>query len=171
MASWNGRLVIVDDGMPFEEGYFPATSGDEGALQVKESGATEGQINSDEVTPFFGTGTPATDSYVVKGVRYTTYVFGEGAIQYADLGADVPYEMSRDAATNGGQTTLYSRERLCFAPYGISFIKTSVASLSPTNAELENGQNWVLVNNGKTNGSRKTINHKDIAIARIFTRG
>lgn len=171
MASWNGRLVIVDDGMPFEEGYFPATSSDEGALQVKASGATDGQINADEVTPFFGTGTPATDSYVVKGVRYTTYVFGEGAIQYADLGADVPYEMSRDAATNGGQTTLYSRERLCFAPYGISFVKTSVASLSPTNAELENGQNWLLVNNGKTSGSRKTINHKDIAIARIFTRG
>ena len=171
MATWNGRLVIIDDGMPFEEGYFPATQGEAGALQVKASGATDGQINSAEVTPFFGTGTPATDSYVVKGVRYTTYVFGEGAFSFANLGAKVPYEMSRDPKTNGGEDTLYTRERLCFAPYGISFTKKSVTTQSPTDAELENGQNWKLVDNGKTSGSRKVIDHREIAIARVYSRG
>lgn len=123
MASWNGRLVIIDDGMPTEA--------------------------------------------VEDGVKYTTYVFGDGAIDFANLGVDVPYEMDRDPAKNGGQTTLYTRERLCFAPYGISFTKSSVASLSPTNAELEMGANWTLVNNG----ADKVINHKDIAISRIISLG
>lgn len=127
MATWNGRLVMVDDGMPVETGD--------------------------------------------DGTKYTTYILGDGMFDYADLGVKVPYEMDRDPAKNGGQDTLYSRERICFAPYGISFTKKSVASFSPTNAELENGDNWTLVDNGKTNGQQKTINHKDIAIARIISKG
>lgn len=123
MASWNGRLVIVDDGMP---------------------------VDTDE-----------------SGAVYTTYVFGDGAIEFADLGVRTPYEMDRDPAKNGGQDTLYTRERLCFAPKGISFTKASVASLSPTNAELENGANWTLV----SNGGDKVYNHKDIAVCRIVSRG
>lgn len=126
LAHWNGRLVIVDDGMP-----------------VEQSG----------------------DSY-----KYTTYVFGEGAIRFANLGAKVPYEMARDPKTNGGQDTLYSRKRVCYAPYGISYTKSSQASLSPTNAELEQGANWKLVDNGSAD-DLKTVNHKDIAIARIISLG
>ena len=57
LYSWNGKIVVVDDGMPAEDGYFPAASTDEGALQVKASGATDGQINQAEVTPYFGEGT------------------------------------------------------------------------------------------------------------------
>ena len=78
LYTWNGKTVVVDDGMPAEDGYFPASSTDEGALQVKASGASTGQINQAEVTPYFGEGTPAADSYVVPGTRYTTYVLGEG---------------------------------------------------------------------------------------------
>lgn len=173
LASWNGRTVIVDDGMPYTEGYFEATADDPGALLVKASGATAGQINVAEVTPFFGrtASAPADGMYVVKDVQYVTYVFGEGAFHFADLGAKVPYEMSRDPKTNGGEDTLYSRRRVCYAPYGISFTKKSVASLSPTNAELEKGTNWKLIDNGQTSGSRKVIDHRDIAIARIISRG
>ena len=174
MASWNGRLVIIDDGMPFAEGYFDAQQGDAGALQVKASGATGAQVNKADVEKaYFGskaTITAETD-YVVKGVQYTTYVFGEGAIEFADLGAKVPYEMSRDPKTNGGEDTLYARKRVCFAPKGISFIKKQVATLSPTNAELEDKRNWALVDNGQTSTKRKVFNHKDIAIARIISRG
>lgn len=135
MATWNGRLVIVDDGMPYEE--------------VAESSSGAG------------------DGYTA----YTTYVFGDGAFDFADLGAKVPYEMSRDPKTNGGQDTLYSRKRMCFAPKGINFTNASVATLSPTNAELENGANWKLVDNRKTGSARKVFNHKDIAIARIVSKG
>lgn len=128
LATWNGRMVIVDDGMPTEA-------------------AADGKT------------------------KYTSYVFGDGAIRFANLGAKVPFEMARDAKTNGGEDTLYSRRRMCFAPYGVSYIKASQASLSPTNAELENGANWALVNNGKSGGELATINHKDIAIARIVSLG
>lgn len=126
MATWNGKTVLIDDGMPTEA---------------------------------------AADH-----TKYTTYVFGQGAIEYADLGAKVPYEMSRDPKTNGGEDTLYWRERICYAPKGFDFIGTP-ASLSPTNAEFEDGANWGLASNGKSGGEKKVYNHKDIAIARIISRG
>lgn len=101
---------------------------------------------------------------------YTTYVLGDGAIEYTDCGAKVPYEMDRDPATNGGQETLYSRQRKCFAPYGISFTKKSMAKPSPTDAELEKGENWELVNS-QEDGDKKYISHKAIPIARILSLG
>ena len=44
-------------------------------------------------------------------------------------------------------------------------------SLSPTNEELANGENWTLVNNGGTGAGLKVIDHKAIPIARIISRG
>jgi hypothetical protein len=133
LASWNGRIVLIDDSMPTEE--------------------------------------VAADGEVPAYTKYTTYVLGEGAFDYENIGAQVPYEMSRDPKTNGGQDTLYSRQRKCFAPYGISYTKTSQATLSPTNAELENGANWTLVNDGGQGAARKYIEHKAIPIARIISKG
>lgn len=101
--------------------------------------------------------------------KYTTYVLGENAFEFTDAGAKVPYEMDRDPKVNGGEDTLYSRERVCYAPYGISFTKAHMATLSPTNSELEDGRNWELVNTGGT--SKDYIDHKAIPIARIITRG
>ncbi|CUH95885.1 hypothetical protein P22_1971 [Propionispora sp. 2/2-37] len=135
LATWNGRVVLIDDSMPTED--------------VPESTAGAG------------------DGYT----KYTTYILGEGAFDYENIGAQVPYEMNRDPKTNGGQDTLYSRQRKCFAPYGISYTKSSQATLSPTNAELENGANWSLVNDGGTGAARKYINHKAIPIARIISKG
>lgn len=101
---------------------------------------------------------------------YTTFVLGEGAIEYTDCGAKVPYEVDRDPRTNGGQDTLYSRQRKCFAPFGISFTAASMASHSPTNAELKMGANWELVNNSAASG-KQYINAKSIPIARIISLG
>ena len=93
-------------------------------------------------------------------------------IGYEDIGAKVPYEMDRDPAKNGGQDTLYTRQRKVFAPFGISYEKTSQASLSPTEAELANGANWDLVHSGEsTEAQRSYIDDKAIAIARIRSRG
>jgi len=102
-------------------------------------------------------------------VKYTTYVLGDGAIEYTDCGAKVPYEMDRNPATNGGQDLLYSRQRKCWAPFGISFTKAQMASNSPTNAELENGANWELVKSA--GATTKYIDHKVIPIARIISLG
>lgn len=101
---------------------------------------------------------------------YTTYTFGEGALTLQDVGAEVPYEMSRDPKTNGGEDTLYSRRRFVIQPFGISFEGTT-ASLSPTDTELETGAKWSLVNNGKTGADKKFFPHKLIPIARIITKG
>ena len=108
----------------------------------------------------------------VIATDYTTYVLGEGSIGYEDVGAKVPYEMARNAAKNGGEDTLYVRQRKCFAPFGISYEKANQATLSPTDAELQDGANWVLVHTGEAQASdRSYINHKAVAIARIISRG
>ncbi len=97
---------------------------------------------------------------------YTTYILGEGAISLEDVGAKVPYEMLRDAKTHGGEDTLISRKRNAVAVAGISYQKATQATNSPTNAELETGNNWSLVNDGT-----KCIDHKAVPIARIISRG
>jgi hypothetical protein len=128
LYSWNGKLVVVDDGMPTE------VSGDD--------------------------------------TIYTSYVLGEGTISYEDIGAKVPYEMNRDPKTNGGQDTLYTRQRKVFAPFGISYEKKSQATLSPTDTELANGANWDLVHSGETaEAERSYIADKAIAICRIKSKG
>lgn len=87
-------------------------------------------------------------------------------------GAKVPYEMARDPKKNGGEDTLYSRQRKVFAPYGISYEKASQATLSPTDTELKNGANWTLVHTGEAQDNQRSyINHKAIPIARIISRG
>lgn len=126
LATWNGRLVIVDDSMP-------AKNVTGGSHQYTE---------------------------------YTTYILGEGAFGFEPVGAKVPYEMTRDGKTNGGEDTLITRERNAVSVAGISYTKKSQATNSPTNAELEKGVNWSLVNNGTD-----AVDDKAIPIARIVSRG
>ena len=144
--------------------------------------ASSGKLTFTENTGYYGYGAPVVDATTEAGktatttatapvvnTEYTTYIFGDGAIEYTNCGAKVPSEMQRDPKVNGGQDTLYSRQRKCFAPYGISFTKTNMSSLSPTNAELEDGSNWELVNSGGSN--KEYISLKAIPIARIISLG
>lgn len=114
--------------------------------------------------------TMPVDTTDTENPVYTTFVLGDGAIEFTDCGAKVPYEMDRNPAKNGGQETLYSRQRKCFAPYGISFTKASMAKPSPTDAELEMGKNWELVNS-QEDGNKKYISRKAIPIVRILSKG
>lgn len=170
IATLNGRMVLVDDSMPVENGYVEATSSTPGALLVVASSATTGQITVTDVKKgdFYPAGVAAND-YVLAQTRYTTFILGDGAIEYTDCGVKVPYEMDRDPAVKGGKDLLYSRQRKAWAPYGISFTKASMASASPTNAELETGANWELVKSAGT--TTKYIDHKAIPIARIISLG
>lgn len=99
--------------------------------------------------------------------KYTTYVLGDGSIEYTDCGAKVPYETNRDPKTNGGQDTLYSRQRKIFAPYGISWTDSSI--ISPTDTQLETGSKWSLANSNES--TKEYFPHKAIPIARIISRG
>ena len=147
-----------------------ATSG--GSLTVTENskhyGAGAPAVSTDSAAGTIGV---VTTTAAVVNTQYTTYVFGDGAIEFTNCGAKVPYEMDRNPATNGGEDILYSRQRKCFAPYGISFTKSSMSSLSPTNTELEMGVNWELVNNGLTSTAKKYIDGKAIPIAQIISLG
>ena len=142
IATWNGKTVVVDDDMP--------TEGVDAVAANEEKGIV------------------AQEAYT----KYTTYVLGDGAFSYEDIGAKVPYEMQRDAKTKGGEDTLYVRQRKVFAPYGISYEKKSQKTNSPTDEELADGKNWELVHSGEDTASQRSyINHKAIPIARIISRG
>lgn len=96
----------------------------------------------------------------------TPVVLGEGAIILDDIGDAVPYEMSRDPKTNGGQDTLYVRDRYICGVDGISFEKPATITASASNTDLETGTNWNIINDGT-----KAIPHKAIAIAKIVSKG
>lgn len=128
IGTWNGRLVLIDDGMPTEE--------------------------------------VAADSGKAAYTKYTTYVLGEGSIVLDDIGDAVPYEMSRDPKTNGGQDTLYVRDGFICGVQGLSFEKPASITASATNADLSTGANWSVINDG-TNA----IPHKSIALAKIVSKG
>lgn len=173
LGTWNGKLVIIDDDMPTEEveaTYVKTadTSITTGKTYYTKSG-TKYAVVSNPVVGSIG------DYYEVSDeahTEYITYVLGIGAIDFEDVGVKVPYEMDRNPSKNGGQDTLYIRQRKVFAPFGISYEKKSQASLSPTDKELENGSNWDLVNSGEeSEEDRSYINHKAIPIARIISRG
>ncbi|NBK18603.1 major capsid protein [Anaerotruncus sp. 1XD42-93] len=106
------------------------------------------------------------ESLEAGGTKYTTYVLGEGAIVLDDIGDSVPYEMSRDPKTNGGQDTLFVRDRYICGVDGISFEKPASVTASASNADLKAGANWNVINDGK-----EAISHKAIAIVRIISQG
>lgn len=217
IATWNGRTVIIDDGVPTGSigttaGVYTVTIGGtvatgekfsvagaeftvdttqtptavatglEAALAsnanytVSRSGAV---LTLTEKTGKYGVGEPDTDTDSVAGTvtvatttepvvttTYTTYVLGEGSIVLDDIGDSVPYEMSRDPKTNGGQDTLYVRDRFICGVDGISFEKPASITASASNDDLANGDNWAVINDGT-----KAISHKAIAICKIVSKG
>jgi hypothetical protein len=171
LGTLHGRVVLIDDDMPSKEVYIKSSSGVSGALKIVANTATPaaGEIKLSSVTPVLNSYAPQEGDYVIKTTCYTSYILGQGAIEFTNAGAKVPYEAYRDPKTNGGQDTLYSRQRKCFAPNGISFTAASMASLSPTDAELETGSNWELVNSQGT--EKEYINHRSIPIAQLISLG
>ncbi len=160
---------------PSVSGYTWSNSAGKLTATEKSGHFEEGAFTVDVVQGASGTlvvGAVSVDTEPVVSEEYTTYVLGDGAISYEDIGAKVPYEMARNAAKNGGEDTLYTRQRKVFSPFGISYEKKSQASLSPTNAELKTGANWTLVHSGEADATERTyINHRAIPIARIKSNG
>lgn len=178
LGTWNGKMVVIDDDMPtapIATHYIKCKQTDKNALKVVADDATPG-ANAGEIkiadTKISGIKAGEFVFYIEAGTAYTSYALGTGSIAYEDIGAKVPFAMARDEKTNGGQDTLYMRQRKVFAPFGISYEKKHQASLSPTDAELANGENWALVNSGEEEEATTTfINHKAIAICKIVSRG
>ncbi|MGN0657844.1 MAG: phage coat protein [Ruminiclostridium sp.] len=170
LATINGRMVLIDDSMPVTKiaPTYKASTDTEvvaGKTYYTKSGSTYTAVASPS-------GNPSTSSYYEMAsegyTKYTSYVLGDGAIEYTDCGAKRPYETSRNPEKNGGEDTLYSRQRKIFAPYGISW--TNGGIISPTDEQLESGDNWSLANSNEDSG-KGYFPHKAIPIARIITRG
>ena len=173
LGTWNGRLVLIDDAMPTKEiksTYVRCNANDKSALKVTTAGTEAGAVKKETVAAVI---TDIKENEYVQHIQnetaYTTYILGEGAFDYENIGAKVPAEMARDPKTKGGQTILYTRQRKVFAPFGISYTKKTQASDSPTDTELKTANNWEIVNTGSSD--KKYIDHKTIPFARIISRG
>jgi hypothetical protein len=85
---------------------------------------------------------------------YTSFLFGEGAFGYG-VSRDNPeieggfgtwqLEYARQARVSGGITEMINRKRFFLHPRGVKWTSSSMAGLSPTNAELETAANWTRV--------------------------
>lgn len=171
IAQQGNKLVIIDDDMPVQNGYFTATADTPNALKVITTGTpTANEILKTTVDAAAFHPTVAANDYVVAGSKYTTYLLGKEAIEYCDIGAKVPVEPDRDPKTDGGKDILYTRKRILYAPKYISWVGAETI-ISPTAEQYEAGANWKIVNNGQTGNNLKWINPKIIPIARLITRG
>jgi len=79
------------------------------------------------------------DSMPTAGGVYTSYLFGAGAFGYGEGNAPVPTETDRDSLQ--GDDILINRRHFVMHPRGVAWIGTPTG-VSPTNAELEDGDNW-----------------------------
>lgn len=170
LATLNGRIVLVDDTMPTRQ---VDAKYEKSADTTVQEGTTYYTVSGKEYKVVASpTGNPSELSYYEKVsdayTEYTTYVLGNGAIEYTNCGVKVSSEMDRNPSKNGGETTLYSRQRKVFAPYGISWKNTSI--VSPTAEELETGTNWEIAHNNSSDANA-TYPIKAINIMRIITRG
>ena len=100
---------------------------------------------------------------------YTSYVFKKGFFEYEDIGVVKPNEIARDPYGKGGKNDLISRVREMVVPTYISYKGTG--TVSPTQADFENGSNWELANNDKTGNNKVYVDDKLIPVARIISRG
>lgn len=177
LATWNGKLVLVDDESPTEDvdAVYTKTS-DEALDDTKTYYTRSGSGTTASPYVYTAVTTPNVSnigSYyemtAAAYTKYTTYILGKGSIEYADCPVKVPSEVARDPETNGGIDKLYTRQRKLYAPKFISFTKASMAKSSPTVAELKNGANWVIVNDGD-NTSKTYVKDKLIPFARLISR-
>jgi Major capsid protein 13-like len=93
-----------------------------------------------------------------NGFKYTSYLFGEGAIGYAEGQPEVPTETDRDSLA--GDDILINRKHYILHPRGVKFNNVTVAGAAPTNAELELTANW-----------SKVYQDKQIRMVALITNG
>lgn len=91
--------------------------------------------------PKAATGTNADSS---TKYTYDSYLLGSGAFAFGDANPQYASEIDRTvlSGNGGGQTTLVSRRSFAVHPYGFKWEENSMASDSPTYAELAMATNW-----------------------------
>lgn len=97
-----------------------------------------------------------------SGYKYTTYLFGRGALAYGEGTPKVPIEAARKAEAGNGEgvETLHSRRHFIMHPRGVRWTDDSMAGPSATNAELATAANW-----------QRVWDPKDVLIVAVTTNG
>lgn len=86
-----------------------------------------------------------------SGFKYTSYLFGNGAIGYAeaegDGGPKKPVEIDSVASAGNGEgvETVWYRRHWVMHPRGVAFSGTPASASGVTDAELATGTNWTRV--------------------------
>lgn len=93
-----------------------------------------------------------------NGYKYTSYLFGQGAIGRGEGSAPTPVETDRDSLA--GEDYLINRRHFLLHPRGIKWTEASVAGEAPTNTECEAAANWSRV-----------YEKKNIRIVQLITNG
>lgn len=105
-------------------------------------------------------GVPHAVNATSGAAEYTTYLFGNGAIQHASAPVKHPAEIGRDRLTAGGFDYLVTRKRETYHPNGFNFVLPT-NTVSPTNVQLGTAANWKLCG----------VDPKAIPVARIISNG
>ncbi len=119
-----------------------------------------------EIPTYMGTRVIVSDSCpAVSGaerITYTSYLYAPGAIYFGSAPAKNPMAFQREElqGNGGGVETLVSRQQFAIHPQGFAWTGASVASVSPSNAELANALNW-----------NRVFVRKNVKIAILKTNG
>jgi hypothetical protein len=97
----------------------------------------------DAIATYLGKRVIVDDGLPVATGVYTTYVFGPGAIGYAEGAPKVPTETERQALIGGGTDVLVNRRKFVLHPRGVAWIGN--VTPTPTNTQLETATNWKRV--------------------------
>lgn len=97
-----------------------------------------------------------------SGLKFTTVLFGAGAIGYGIGTPRRPVAIDTDETIGqgGGKETLWTRNTWLLHPFGYKFNSSSVAGETPTHAELGLAANW-----------ERVIDRKLIPLAFLVTNG
>ena len=146
-ATYLGYQIVVDDGMPVSQVYKAST--DTSVVTGKTYYTLSNGVYTPVATP---TGNPSTSSYYEEDYKvYTTYLFAKGAI---GRGEGTPVSLTStetDRDSLAGEDILINRRALVLHPFGIKWVGNPTG-VTPTNAELATGTNWVRVYEDKNIG-------------------
>jgi len=99
--------------------------------------------HSDRIAYYLGKRVVVDDGLPVSSGTYTSYIFGDGVVGYAEaMVGEGDLETDRDILA--GESVMAMRRRFILHPVGMKWVG-SAAGTFPTRAELATGANWVRV--------------------------
>jgi hypothetical protein len=105
--------------------------------------STRNSLDAPELNTYLGRTLICDDSAPADSGVYTTYLFGQGAIGYAEGSLPVSTETGRDILK--GEELMVNRREFIMHPRGVKWLAKSVSSTTPKNEDLAKGVNWERV--------------------------